>query len=134
MIGQAFLGASLILLLGVLLALAAAGLPRLAARWEGPGAGERDLLAEAAPSRAMPPVEAPAMPGARPGAAPPAPVPAAEEEALIAAAVALALSLYQGEAGGPQREPLPTPGGASPWALSGRLGAMQARTNWPRRK
>jgi hypothetical protein len=133
MIGQAFLGASLILLLGVLLALAAAWLPRLASLWETPAAREGGLPAEEAPVRAMPTREAPLGAGTPLEVAPSPPPTAEGEETLLAAAVALALSFYEGEAGTAWREPSPAPGGATPWSLSGRLSAMQARQRLQKR-
>lgn len=119
-LGQAFLGALLILLLGVLLTLMCAWLPRLASRWETPEIRRAALPQEPA---AMPLREALEASAPRPEAGTAAAEP---EESLVAAAIALALSLYQTEAAVAQ-EPSMAAGAPSPWALAGRWQAMQAR-------
>jgi len=122
-LGQGFLGAFLILVLGVLLALFCAGLPRLASLWEGPKTREGSLLREpaVAPSREAPVAAAPRA------EAPATRAEAAAEESLVAAAIALALSLYETETAASSLEPPLPGGGASPWVTSGRWQAMQAR-------
>ena len=119
-LSQGFLGASLILALGILLTLLGAGLPRLASLGETPASKGPGLPRE--PASVVPPGEAAAAPEVLP-----APAAAGEEESLVAAAIALALNLYQGEMGAAAPEPTPPAGGSSPWALSGRWQAMQNR-------
>jgi hypothetical protein len=131
-LGQALLGASLILLLGVLLALGCAWLPRLASRWETPGIRGAGLPQE--PTLAGPLPEASGALAPRPEAGP-APAEAEPEESLVAAAIALALSLFQEEAAavaGAQGPPTAA-GAVSPWAMSGRWQAMQARYQMQKR-
>ncbi len=123
-LAQGFLGAALILVLGVALALLCAGLPRLASLGEGPGTARVGLPGESPP--AVPLREAPPAPAPRPEAAP-APAGAEAEEALVAAAVALALSLYQEETAAASQEALPPAAATSPWVMAGRWQAMQAR-------
>lgn len=119
-LGQAFLGALLILLLGVLLTLMCAWLPRLASRWETPEIRRAALPQEPAALAAS---------AARPEAGT---AEAEPEESLVAAAIALALSLYQTGAAVAQ-EPSMAAGAPSPWALAGRWQAMQARYHMQKR-
>jgi len=121
-LSQGFLGAFLILALGILLALLCAGLPRLASLGETPASKGPGLPRE--PASVVPSGEAAAAPAQE---VLPAPGAAGEEESLVAAAIALALNLYQGEMGTAAPEPTPPAGGSSPWALSGRWQAMQNR-------
>jgi hypothetical protein len=121
-LAQGFLGAALILVLGVALALLCAGLPRLASLGEGPGTARVGLPGESPP--AVPLREAPSAPAPQPEAAPAG---AEAEEALVAAAVALALSLYQEETAAASQEALPPAAATSPWVMAGRWQAMQAR-------
>jgi len=128
------LGVLAILVFGGLLALAAVLLPRFLRQGEagaegkwglGPGPfnhGEPEFSQEEErPAATLPPREPLA---GRLGTAP--------EDPLLAAAVSLALTLYQQE-----RTLAPAPaavsGAASPWALSGRWQAMQARLNRQKR-
>ncbi len=129
------LGLAVLVGWGLLLAWAAALLPRFLTRWE------------AAPEpRALPPRElnspAPSPRGLEEALPPPglrgplaaafrAPAP---EDPMVVAAIALALTLYQEELARSQGPP-PPPGreAPSPWALSGRWQAMQARLNFPKR-
>ncbi len=118
-------GVLLIIILGAILSLLAAWLPRLLARWE----GRRDEAPALKAGRSLP---AAPLPESRTASLPPEPMAAPEpeevEEVLVAAAIGLALSLYQQEQGVRPAEPaLPAAGGGSVWALAGRWQAMQAR-------
>jgi hypothetical protein len=124
-LSQGFLGAFLILALGILLALLCAGLPRLGSLGETPAGQGPGLTREPAP--VVPSGEAAPAPAPAPEVLA-APAAAVEEESLVAAAIALALNLYQGEMGAAVPEPTPPAGGSSPWALSGRWQAMQNRS------
>ncbi|MDD2900991.1 MAG: hypothetical protein PHU44_00980 [Syntrophales bacterium] len=127
------LGVVAILILGGLLALSAAFLPRLLkleefggeTKW---GMGGKTEPGEPRETVAGPEEEkpAPVLPPWEPLAA--RLVTAEEEEDLVAAAIALALSLHQQEAS-PVREAAATFTTGSPWAMSGRWQAMQARLN-----
>ncbi|MFZ5452634.1 MAG: hypothetical protein ACOZF2_12330 [Thermodesulfobacteriota bacterium] len=126
------LGVVAILILGGLLALSAAFLPRLL-KLEEPG-GERrwGLGGKTGPGEPSEPVPAPE--GERPAPVLPPREPLAarlggpDEENLVAAAIALALSLYQPEARPARQVKTASPEGST-WALSGRWQAMQARLN-----
>jgi hypothetical protein len=134
-LGPGIWGLVAILVLGGLLALSAALLPRIlkygdagpVARW-GLGEPGSSGLTEPAPPREVD----------RPGPVPPSREPLADrlgsaaEEPLLAAAIGLALTFYQQEpvrVVGVQATAAP----ASPWALSGRWQAMQARLNRQKR-
>jgi hypothetical protein len=133
-LGSGVLGMLAILVLGGLLVLCALFLPRFLrqgeagaeAKWGlGPGPfnqGEPELSQETAgPGPALPPKEPLA---GRLGTAP--------EDPFLAAAIALALTLYQQERT-PALAPAAASRAASPWALSGRWQAMQARLNRQKR-
>jgi hypothetical protein len=134
-LGAGVLGLVAVLAMGGLLALSAALFPRIlregdagpVARWS---LGEPGSLGPTGPAP-LPAMErtAPPLPPREPfanrlGIAP--------EEPLLAAAIGLALTLYQ-------QEPVRIVGvqaaasGGSPWALSGRWQAMQARINMRKR-
>jgi hypothetical protein len=128
--GIIWLGGLALALLGGLLALTAALLPRAVARLEGPAQEPlTNKVAEAAiPAPAEP--TAPPVAAAPERAAAPRPLPPrfgpAPDEHLVAAAIALALSFYQQEAAGAPMA-AGAPGGGSNWALAGRWQAMQKR-------
>jgi hypothetical protein len=134
-LGSGFWGLVAILVLGGLLALSAALLPRIlkhgdagpVARW-GLGEPGSSGLTEPAPSQEMD-RPAPVLPPREPLADR---LGSAADEPLLAAAIGLALTLYQ-------QEPVrvvgvqATTAAGSPWALSGRWQAMQARLNRQKR-
>lgn len=132
-LGAGVLGVVVILVLGGLLALSAVYLPRilrlgeagLEGRW---GMGEL----EPGPFEQAEPVPSPEGERPAPTLPPREPLAArlgtAAEEPLVAAAIALALSLYQQEQR-PVRQVDSAFRAGSPWALSGRWQAMQARIN-----
>jgi len=133
-LGAGVLGVLAILVFGGLLALAAVFLPQFLrqgeagaeGRWGlGPGPfnhGEPEFSQEVdRPAPTLPPREPLAS---RLGTAP--------EDALLAAAIGLALTLYQQERT-PALAPAVASRAASPWALSGRWQAMQARLNRQKR-
>lgn len=133
-LGASVLGVLAILVFGGLLALAAVFLPQFwrqgeagaGGKWGlGPGPfnhGDGATSQEGeGPAPTLPPREPLAS---RLGTAP--------EDPLLAAAIGLALTLYQQERA---LAPVPAPASraASPWALSGRWQAMQARLNRQKR-
>ena len=139
MVGAAVLGVLVLLLLGGLLALTAAWLPRLLLFSEGEEARRLSLEdlepapighTEMGPPRIYNnkkrPVTngAPELAGSWESGGP--------EEPLVAAAIALALALHQGEPLGPLVTPT-TSTETSSWALAGRWQAMQARLNLSKR-
>jgi len=137
MLGSGVLGVVAILILGGLLALSALYFPRLLklgeagfeGRWGmgelGPGAFEQTEPVSAPEWDRTSPVLPPREPLAnRIGSVP--------DDPLVAAAIALALSLYQQEHRPARQMEAALPGG-SPWALSGRWQAMQARINMQKR-
>ncbi|MBI4642951.1 MAG: hypothetical protein HY790_11150 [Deltaproteobacteria bacterium] len=136
-IGAGVLGVVVILVLGGLLALSAVYLPRLLrlgeagleGKW-GMGEMEPGLFEQAEP---VPPPErerpAPVLPPREPLAAR---LGTGPEEPLLAAAIALALTLDQQEQRPVRQAETALPVG-SPWALSGRWQAMQARINMQKR-
>ena len=133
-LGAGVLGVLAILVFGGLLALAAVFLPRLfkygeagaQGKWGlGPGPFHQEEPEPSPemerPTSTLPPREPLAS---RLGTAP--------EDALLAAAIGLALTLYQQERT-PALAPAVASRTASPWALSGRWQAMQARLNRQKR-
>ena len=130
-LGAGVLGVVAILVWGGLLGLGTGLLPLLfkdgdggqEPGWDlGPAAA---LEPGAAPAPAAQERSAPVLPPREPLAAR---MGGAGEESLVAAAIALALSLYQAEAR-PVLAAETAPRVGSPWALSGRWQAMQARLN-----
>ncbi len=120
---------------GLLLAWAAALLPRFLSRWEAtpePRAlPPRELNSPAPPPRGLEEALPPLSLRGPLAAAFQAPAP---EDPMVVAAIALALTLYQEELARSQGPPSPPPREVpSSWALSGRWQAMQARLNFPKR-
>ncbi len=120
---------------GLLLAWAAALLPRFLSRWEAtpePRAlPPRELNSPAPPPRGLEEALPPLSLRGPLAAAFQAPAP---EDPMVVAAIALALTLYQEELARSQGiPPLPPREVPSSWALSGRWQAMQARLNFPKR-
>lgn len=113
-LGTAILSLAALLLLGALLAVLAALLPRILPRWETRPETERLSLAEMGPTPARPVLTM----------APP-PETGASEDPMIAAAIALALYQRDQEGTGAAALAGLGPGGTSPWALAGRVWAMQ---------
>jgi hypothetical protein len=102
--------------LGGLLAVLAALLPRILPRWEARPETERLSLQEMGPTPARPVLTMA-----------PTPETDASEDPMIAAAIALALALYQRDLEGTGAAALAGfgPGVTSPWAMAGRVWAMQ---------
>ena len=131
-LGSGVWGLVAILILGGLLALSAAFLPRLLKLEEFGGETKWGLGGKTGPKGRQATAATPEE--TRPAPVPPPQEPlaarlgTAEEEDLVAAAIALALSLHQGEPS-PLREVETTSKAGSAWAMSGRWQAMQARLN-----
>ena len=131
-LGAGVLGVVAILILGGLLALSAAFLPRLLQLEEFAGETKWGLGGKAGPEERGETVPTPE--GERPAPVLPPREPLAArlgtptEDNLVAAAIALALNLYQQERS-PVRAGATTITAGSPWAMSGRWQAMQARLN-----
>jgi hypothetical protein len=136
-LGSGVLGVMAILILGGLLALSALYLPRLLKLGEA-GLEGRWGMGEMEPGLFEPAEPVPSQEVERPAPAPPpreplaARIGTAPDDPLLAAAIGLALSLYQQEQRPARQAETAIPAG-SPWALSGRWQAMQARINVQKR-